>query len=261
VFAVVALLVAAVWYGTRITALTITAVSASGGDTISHAELVALAEAELEGTYIGIVPKRFAWLYPQQRITEAVAAVPRVSQVVVERVSGTELSIAVSEYQPDGLWCAAVASTTCVLLDPSGYPFAPAPDLRGGSFIRLIALGADPAVAKQPWTTEDYRTIRQLTTALTDQGWPISHVEIDVMRDVFLRIVGGGEFKMTLTLPIEESINNVLTVAGAEEFDHLAPGNFQYIDLRFGNKVFVNEEAPAPEAGEGATSSVSVLID
>ena len=27
-----------------------------------------------------------------------------------------------------------------------------------------------------------------------------------------------------------------------QNFRHLQPDNFQYIDLRFGNKVFVNEE-------------------
>jgi hypothetical protein len=34
---------------------------------------------------------------------------------------------------------------------------------------------------------------------------------------------------------------NLKTILASEEFAHIAPGEFQYIDLRFGDKVFVRE--------------------
>lgn len=252
VFGFVGAVVMAVWYGTRISALTITKVTATGGETIDLVYVEQLARTELEGSYLGLVPRRFAWAYPESRITSLVTEIPRVSDVVVRRESGTQLRIEVDEYLPDALWCADVATSTCLLVDQRGYPFAPAPALRGGSFLRLVTLGTEPVVGELPWSESDYQIMRQLTTALTDQGWPISHVEIDIMRDIFLHIVGGGEFKMTLTRPIEESLSNLAAVATAEQFSDLAPGTFAYIDLRFGNKVFVNEEVQA-EIVESAT--------
>ena len=40
----------------------------------------------------------------------------------------------------------------------------------------------------------------------------------------------------------EQTVANLETVLTAPAFTDLSPGNFSYIDLRFGNKVFVNEE-------------------
>jgi hypothetical protein len=61
------------------------------------------------------------------------------------------------------------------------------------------------------------------------------------VRDAFLHIVDGGELKVTLTQEPQVTVNNLNVVLTSEEFKGVQPGNFQYIDLRFGNKVFVNE--------------------
>ena len=60
--------------------------------------------------------------------------------------------------------------------------------------------------------------------------------------EVTFEVAGGGQIKVTLTQPIEDSLGNLEVLLSSPDFDHLAPGNFQYIDLRFGDKVFVNEE-------------------
>ena len=54
-------------------------------------------------------------------------------------------------------------------------------------------------------------------------------------------------------------IENLKTILVSEEFSHLKPGNFQYIDLRFGNKIFVNEEeVGSVEENETSTSTSGV---
>ena len=78
--------------------------------------------------------------------------------------------------------------------------------------------------------------------AFSDAKWEVTKVEIDSAGDAYMTIVGGGEFKVSLKQPAKETVDNLLTVLGSEQFAHLTPGNFDYIDLRFGSKVFVNEE-------------------
>ena len=55
-------------------------------------------------------------------------------------------------------------------------------------------------------------------------------------------------------MPATDVVENLLVVLASPEFSHLNPGNFSYIDLRFGEKVFVNEIGEVPET-ETATSS------
>jgi len=260
-----------IWYGSRVAWLTITEITIRGGETIDHALVRQAVEAELAGTYLGLVPRRFAWFYPEEQIMSAVRAVPRVATVKADRLSGSELSIVFEEFVPAALWCADVATTTCAFLDASGYAFAIAPVLEGGEILRFVSLGTStPHVDSRPFSEADMTLMTRLRSALHEAGWYVSHIEIDAVRDVYIHVVGGGELKATLTMLPEQTVANLETVLTAPEFADLSPGNFSYIDLRFGNKVFVNEEqivatttdmivasstADAPSTSDGASES------
>ena len=99
-----------------------------------------------------------------------------------------------------------------------------------------------------------------MSELLAEHGWFVSHIEFDQVGDVFLGIVSGGELKVIAAEPPESIVENLLTILASDEFSHIKPGNFQYIDLRFGNKVFVNEE-PADLQEDTAGVSVATSTD
>ena len=104
---------------------------------------------------------------------------------------------------------------------------------------------------------DDFTQLRQLEQLLQNYGWPVASVEFDQARDAFVYLVGDSELKVTLRLSPNETLDNLQTVLAAEEYQHLQPGNFTYIDLRFGNKVFVNEFGdPAEQLSDTATATV-----
>lgn len=252
VLTVVGLLITIVWYGTRIQSLTIKTVTASGGQTIDVTKVEEIARRQLEGTYIGLIPRTFAWLYPSSDIEQSLQQSDRIHNIVIERNGGTKLSITFDEYIPHALWCSAVDRHHCAFIDSAGYAFAPAPDLTGGSFVRFVQIGGDYTLDDYVLGTQEFEQLVKTIELLATDGWFISHVEVDQAGDAFLGIVNGGELKITLSQTPEETVDNLRTVLTAEKFTHIKPGNFQYIDLRFGNKVFVNEEEKI------ATSSVEV---
>jgi len=55
------------------------------------------------------------------------------------------------------------------------------------------------------------------------------------------------------------TVNNLNVVLTSDEFTDIQPGGFQYIDLRFGNKVFVNE-TPVEELVEPGENMASSTI-
>lgn len=260
IFSIVAVLLVGVWYGTRIHQLTITTVGVEGGETIDHQELETLSQQALDGNYIGLVPKRFSWFYPREDIYKALQSNDRVHNVSITREGGTKLRINFDEYIPTALWCDGVEGADCFFVDQEGFSFTRAPNLTGGSFLRFITTEREPRL-KETLMDKDYLLkASSLVENLAEQNWFVSVVEIDQVNDAFLKIAGGGELKVSLNDSQEKIVGNLLVVLNSAEFAHIEPGNFQYIDLRFGSKVFVNEEIAVPEE-ETAISEASSTAD
>jgi len=239
VFSLLALILYGVWFGSRADAVTIDQVIVTGGETVSHSQVQTAVEAELEGRYMNFIPRRFAWLYPHDDIVTVVSATPRVKDPVVERRKKA-LVVTFAEYEPAALWCSADESAACVFLDENGYGFASAPALAGGAYTRYIQIG-QPASTSEVFTdASDFTALQELVELVEAAGWPAARVELDQARDAFVYLVGGGELKVSLTLTPSETVDNLQTIRSAEQYADLAPGNFAYVDLRFGNKVFVS---------------------
>jgi len=56
--------------------------------------------------------------------------------------------------------------------------------------------------------------------------------------------------KVSQLMPVADSFKNLQSILSSEEFIHLQNGAFQYIDLRFGDKIFLNEEEEVVEMPE-----------
>ncbi len=257
VISVCALMVTAVWYVTRLSALTISTVTAEGGITIPHAEVERRAAEVLEGTYLKLIPRRFVYAYPEDELLSAMGEIPRIKDVTLNRIGRTTLTIQYGEYVPDSLWCSARGATDCLFLDETGLAFGPAPDLKGGSFIRYYAPLRAFEVGQTPFGIDDYQITKEFTARLAETGWYVQAIEIDSVRDVFYLLGGGGELKATLTESPEKILENLNTIRASKEFAHLTPDVFEYIDLRFGTKVFVNEKKEAPALSEGVATTTA----
>ena len=235
------LLLCCVWFLTRVDSLTIKEIVVKGGETISHAEVEKIVRAEISGTYVKIIPRTFSLTYPHKKILSEVNKVERIKNLSIVRFGGSKLVVEFDEYVPDALWCKESTSEGCYFLDENGYSFAAAPSLAGGSFLRFVAIGKEPSVQIQAFPVEEYKKIQELKVLFAESNWYVSKAEVDVAGDAFLTIVEGGEFKVALAQPAKETVDNLLTVLSSEKFAHIKPGNFEYVDLRFGSKVFVNE--------------------
>jgi cell division septal protein FtsQ len=256
--AFIALLGYGIWHLTRLPALTISDVTAAGGITIEPNTVVAMAEEALRGDYYRLIPKRFSYLYPEETIRERLQTIPRIKNVRLERQQRTTLAITYDEYEPFALWCNE-RGEECVFIDKGGFGFAAAPPLRGGAFVRYHNRLTAPevrVVGVSPALLED--TNAAARTMATELGLRVNTIILDD-RDVIYALGGGGEIRTTQTDAIESMLTNLETVLESDEFDHLEPGNFEYIDLRFGNKVFVQEALP--DAATSTTTTSPTLAE
>lgn len=240
----IALLLYGVWYVTRLPVFTISDISIEGGETVSHEDLRDVVEQELSGSYLLLIPYRFAYFYPEERIHEALSSVARVHNVSMERVSNTKLAITFDEYVPYALLCeSGFESAQCYFLDDTGYAFSPAPPLRGGAFVRHVVEEQEARSGLQALDAEFLGALDGFIKALDSElGFRVLTVMHKTSGDVRLHLSEGGRLFVAKDSSMQEAFENLQSILTSREFDHLEPGNFNYIDLRFGNKIFVNEE-------------------
>jgi len=242
VFASVALIIFSIWHVTRLEVFTVDKVSVKGGFTIDKSLVSERVASELAGDYFRLVPKRFAYLYPEEDIKESVSQISRIKDVEVKRISQHEILVTYDEYIPEALWCKLSDVENCFLIDDQGLAFAEAPNLLGSSLVRYFSLEKEPEISTNITSPENFTKTKEFVYLVAQLGWFVTKVELDGADDVFYTFERGGEVKAALKEPVLKTIENLQTIIESDEFSHLDPGNFLYIDLRFGSRVFVNEE-------------------
>jgi len=247
-----------VWHLTRLKSLTITTLQIEAGKTIPQAELAKIVNKALTGTYLALIPKRFTYTYPKAELINRLTEKPRVKTALVNKTSRTSLSVSVTEYIPYALWCNETKKQNCVFLNHSGFAFATAPQLSGSVFLRYYLAKEEPSVEGSAFTPDFIAMTELFTTLVKDsKGFIVSNITRTEDNDVTYELVSGAKLITTADLSPEQSFDNLLTVLETEEFKHLTQNNFSYIDLRFGNKVYVQEEEPKEETTATATATES----
>jgi len=214
----------------------ITDVSIEGGATVSHEKVRDAVWTALEGDQYLLISKQFMYLYPQEEIQTVVSDISRVHDVEVSRDKKT-LHVSFEEYIPYALWC---ESDDCVFLTQDGYGFDTAPSLEGNIFVRYVTETASTTPHTQALSTEAMAEATSFISAV-QSAFGFHIVRVVYTRDgdvVYYRTDGAA----LMTSPDEPSLKKLETILTSEEFAHLITAPFEYIDVRFGNRVFVKEE-------------------
>lgn len=254
---VIALILTGIYYGTRIESLQIERTVVVGGQTIPHSVIENIVNTALAGTYMRLVPKRFIPFYPKNKIIEAIREEDRIKNVHVEITKDQTVTIVFDEYIPYALWCEMKDSEVCLFIDATGFAFAQAPELQGSAFVRYTQEGLMPTIDTNSFDSEFIDETEKFIDQLNEElSLYVTHVTKIGTYDIEYTISPGGIIKVSQTIPMEESFKNLQTILNSEEFAHIEPGSFQYIDLRFGDKIFVNEALPnATTSSTTATTS------
>jgi len=255
-FLVLSCLALLVFYGTRLPGVTLDTVVVEGVETVSRERVEERANTLLAGSYFGLVPYRFSYLLPLDRIRAVIEEMPRVAKVDVSR-QGASLLVSIVEHAPEMLWCSASNAGDCLYVDQEGMAYEKAPDLTGGMLMRFVVVGVDPKEGDSLLSSEVRAKLIAVATAMEERhDFRVAKIEYSPDGDATLSLSGGGIVQVSTTNDLEETYANLASILSSEEFAHLAPGNFERIDLRFGNKVFVQEDPFVASSTATTTSEV-----
>lgn len=238
----IALIFFGIYHVTRIDALTIQTVTVKGGSTIPHEAIRQEVMTELRGSYWRLVPYAFSLFYPHDRIVLRLDRYPRLHTPQVERDGLTALMVRFEEYVPHALLCAGLSGAPCFFMSEHGLAFEEAPTLQGGALVRFIEEDREQVARGDTIATDRLEDAQLFIDRVRQElGFRIGSVQYTGSGDALFAVNGGGMFKLDTTKDVEEALSNIRSVLSTAEYAHIKPGNFQYIDVRFPPKIFVNE--------------------
>lgn len=230
--------------------INIDAVEISGNAITMSESLREIVDAELIGTYMFLIPRSNIFFYPRRSMNlHLTEQFPRIKEVSVSFVDFHTIAVKVKERVPFGLWCGATdelvakEGSKCFYLDSRGYIFAQSPNFSGDIFFRYYGPLHDTFIVTDPLGMQylpaaQFLGYNLFLEALRDlKVNPVVLVR-DEASDLHLKFESGAVLLFRTDQNLNTILENFRSILLSNVF--LAQGikNVEYIDLRYGNKVF-----------------------
>jgi cell division septal protein FtsQ len=193
--------------------------------------------------------------YPKETIRAGmIRTFPRLKSVQIgrARMFSTELVIDVNEREPFGVWCDRGVPTIggCFAFDESGLIFAEASQTTQPVLPYIFMGGVDRENAiGTVYIPLRMQEIRDLLQRLREARFAPRAFSVLDEKDFLINLENGFTIKATFGMPIDTVVHNLELVAvsptlrGKEQ-------DLEYIDLRFGNRVYYKFRGEEAISGE-----------
>jgi len=223
-----------------------------GNDVVNEKEIRDIAKLEISGKYFKIFPRNNSIIFPRKSIGARVAGkYRRIADIDVSFDSLHSIKIEVRERDPEGVFCEGIVSTetlgeeSCYFLDSDGYVFSKAPRFSGSLFFKFYGGDIEGKVIGSKYLPkEKFKEISFFLKALPSLGiYPVLY-EWGVDGDSSVVVVPKGDDKVDTTILFnnKDDLSRVYENLGLVLQDKTFSGeevvSLEYIDFRFGNKVY-----------------------
>jgi hypothetical protein len=233
-----------------------------GNKILSADAVIAVAQRDISGNYFFFFPRTNVLFYPKDAIrSEIVSAFPRANSVAVS-LEGDVLIISLSERDPAAIWCGVEkdATTTengCYYLDKTGYVFDTSPNFSGDAYFKFYgkgllangrsAVGQNFISADLLEKLSDLRHTLQRYNKKTDDLFLGDESRAELTAESGCKIVFSTDQDFSALKANMEAVFKSpgwgKEISGTDKCADL-----EYIDFRFGNKIYYKQKGfvPAP---------------
>jgi len=231
-------------------AITISNLDVSGAVSVPPAQITATAQPFLEGRYFSTVPKANIIFYPKSEIEKKILeSFPQINRVDIGFENLHSIQIKISERVAEALWCQVELETAgktgkenCFALDNGGFIFAPAPSI-GSTTPAFIKFYSDLRMTNpigQTYTHPEYfQSLLGFAKDLNSLGFQVSAFVERADADFEAKLSTGSRLIFGRSADFSSILSNFKTIVSEPSFGGPeALAKIDYIDLRYGNKVF-----------------------
>ncbi len=222
---------------TYLPALQITTVAVSGAQTLSSSTVEAFVRERLAGSYWWVLPKSNIFLYPKARISsDLLSAYPLLASADVHAADFHTVEVSLTERQPRALWC----SGSCYFLDESGVIYGEAPAFSEPVYTVYTSTTTGSTLPRQFLPPAGFQALASLVDAIVRKlpGETLVAVSVTADNDIHMSFADGFVIRFALGDQGGDTFERLGLALGAEPFVSHKLAEFEYLDLRFGDKLY-----------------------
>lgn len=217
--------------------LAVADVSVQGVQQLSVESLAQSVKDDLNQSKFHLFSQKNIFLYPKSKIeSELSVDFPRIKNVSVARESlfAAALLVTVQERAPYATWC---RGSSCYVFDSRGFIFADKSEVPEKSYVFYGGLLPDAEPIGQTFLQGRLPETISFLDALGAVGYAVQGFSVDSEKDFTVMLSSGQKLLASFDIPPDQLLRNLTTTLESESLQ----GKFEtleYIDLRFGNKVY-----------------------
>lgn len=199
-------------------------------------EVLSIVEEELKDSHFIIFSKNNILLFPRHKIEKRIKEYHDSIEKVSVSISGVKsISVNIQEYNPVAVWC---SGENCYYLNDSGLVFIKAPFDYDKNLVQFHDWIHDDPLGKTYTDAETFKKMMTLINLVAKVPLKIISVNTEDGLTFFLYTDSNTRLLYEINDDPEEVANNLNTVIEKDAINRAQLNNIDYIDLRFGNKVY-----------------------
>ncbi len=218
-------------------------VTVGGTELVSPEKVKSLAAKELEGSYGYLFARDNVFIYPQNSIANHVLeSNPIIKNVEVEAEDLHTVTISIVERTSKALWCPSNFGppASCFFMDEDGVIYEQAPEFSSPIYVAYAGKAEEKKLPKQFLSVETFRALSALVDAIAQTQSPerIERVVVDENNDVYAQFVNGFVLRFALQDDGGDVYERFTLALESDPFKDKKLPDFEYLDLRFGDKLY-----------------------
>lgn len=217
-------------------------VSVEGTSSVSPRLVRAFVETKLNDGTRPLISRENILLYPKDDIAKSVQNYfPRIRTALISRESllAQAITVTVVERKLFALWCSE--KTECFEMDDAGFVFARLEIGSQSTSTDAIVFSGGLATSTPPigqiFLPEKFADTLALLSRLKDSGFSVTSVSVENEHDFSVSLAKGFVMRAPFDKDANTLVRNLQTVLSSESLLG-KEDKIEYIDLRFGNRVY-----------------------
>ncbi len=216
--------------------LLISSISVTGNDVTQASDIQNVVKENLQGKFLGLIPKSSIVFYPKSQIEKALAtSMPRLSAVALTLTGADSVQVIVSERKPFALYC----TDKCYFMDETGYIYSEAPSFSDGVYITYTSdPKLDSPITNYFLPQDTLASVTKFLNNLANLGLKTEKVTKTDDEYSALLTNGSTEVRWRADQDLNKLYTDLLSFFGQSNLKPSDIARLSYLDLRFDNKVY-----------------------
>jgi hypothetical protein len=234
------LLIGVIVYVTHLSVFRISHVELSGNTVITQEEIEKNTQEFLSGSYFWLFPKNNIVWYPKSKLEEGLKENFKRIETINIHLKGTQtLSIDITERKGVSLWCSE--GEKCYFMDTQSFIFADAPEFSGDAYFKYYGLiSSDPIGNTYMASSTEFSNLSKFIEKTRELSLKPVYLLGKEGGEFSLVLSGGGEIYFDIKESLSKTSENLEALLQTPALTTISEKDttLDYIDLRFGNKLY-----------------------